>query len=306
MTELSRFDRWLNRFLFWLTILFAIVIAILFFLIQYSHAQAIRRSWGTIPGAASRFLVQASSHAIDIPGVAGNTNPATMSAWIYLTSLPSSGSGYMIYNDGSGWGSPSIGWDYRNTSGTLQFNIWSSVVFGAYRMHYFNITLNANQWYHVAYTMDSAGDQAKPRMYLDGRELTWSSGDADWGGAFGGTAAIGKLQWDTDIYYFNGRIAQLGRWKTRLPIGKIRNLAAGGRLDQQASPKDVVCLYPLGYQDFPRAVDIGPNGLHSTTTTGTSLADGPPFAEVPYRILSVFAASAATGGNFTVFHGGGK
>lgn len=34
MTELSRFDRWLNRFLLWLTIVFVVVIGILFIVVQ--------------------------------------------------------------------------------------------------------------------------------------------------------------------------------------------------------------------------------------------------------------------------------
>ena len=146
----------------------------------------------------SRQFVRANSDKIAIPDTASSawTNPFTLSAWIYLDSLPSVTSvDNVIFGLGAvgTWG---LLVDYR-LSGVLQWLLITTVTAGVDCVRLYNIDLSTGRWYHFALTVDSSLDDAnEAKIYIDGSRVTQTFTQNSWSttASYLATTRIGVFQ----------------------------------------------------------------------------------------------------------------
>ena len=237
----------------------------------------------------SRLFVRSNSDKLTNSNGIVQRRSWTLSVWINLASLPSSGQQYEIFCDGSGWGRPNPRFNYLNESGTKKIYLADSSTFGNYNESRYNVDLNTNQWYHLCVTAGNASGSNAVKLYIDGVNYAWTSG-----GTYqdqqnhGGTIGIGVLRWDSDVNFFDGKIAEVARWCG----GPSLNSTIG-----ELSPNEVLALSrgvparkirPSIEQDVANARRYiwSLRGLNSpeydlvnryaATVTGTSRANGPP------------------------------
>ena len=229
-------------------------------------------------------------------GTSSVLNPAaiTVSAWVYLTSVPGSsttsaildrenGLAYhlSIYNSGGGG---DILYGRATCSGGTCFALGST-----------NLSLNA--WHHVAFTYDSV---AGGIVYLDGVQ---DGTDVAVGTIATSTnnSSIGNSYWGGLTKGLTGSLADVAVWNLALKTGEISALSKGARPGRiRANAR--IAWWPLDGIQSPEP-DLSGNKLNGTVN-GTAKSSGPPFtmftpsqtAPPPPPSGTVFTGSATFAG----------
>jgi len=260
----ARFKKTMKKFLFLLLLLLPM------------HAQA------------ARLYVSANSDCITPSQGLIQGGSWTLAIWFKLASLPGIGGQYVLFNDGSGtnlW-NPLV--YYENAAGTKHIRTITCSTFGIFHISDWNVNLNTGQWYHLALMSGDRGGTNVYLIYLDGVSQTWTAGGTYVSEANnGGAPRIGCGDAGTNFGFFDGTIAEIGRWAANSSSATTANLSNPEiiALSRGARPEKVHLLPASG---TPRQYvwrlegwqttepDIGP--LHTTpaTVTGAVRANGPP------------------------------
>jgi hypothetical protein len=101
----------------------------------------------------------------DAAGLEIGSSQFCIESWIYLDSLPASGSLYAILSKWGALGSRSYIFQVQNNSGTMRFALSYSADGSAATDLFQNAAITAGTWHHVAVTRDSSNNV---RFFLDG------------------------------------------------------------------------------------------------------------------------------------------
>jgi hypothetical protein len=193
----------------------------------------------------ARSFTPASAQYYQFPRTVTLGNAITFSAWANPAATPSGAvyrTLFSIRQDASDL--RNIGFDYRDNSGATLEAYWTSGA-GQYREWRKQITLPVNNWSHIAWQIDWNANPDEVRLWVDGRaqsglsNVGGTNSSPDTSGSF--SAWIGTLSSSAPASdRWDGSLAEIAVWNSRLSERQIWNLAKGARAPD-------VQLYGLEY-----------------------------------------------------------
>lgn len=178
---------------------------------------------GTFTAANSEYLsiTDASQTGLDI------TTDLTISAWMYITSAPTSGNEYTLVSKLSG-SSSSYGLRYFNNGGTLQLAafMYDSSAPTTNINYNKNVTLSTSTWNHIVYTFKSSTSTAE--FYVNGSSIGTVT-DASANDINNSTAkfTIGAA-FEGANRFMNGNLDEIGIWSRVITSGEVTSLYNSG------------------------------------------------------------------------------
>jgi hypothetical protein len=230
--------------------------------------------------AQSRLFVRANSDKVVVTGSSETLDLTnSYSAWVYLTGSPGA-SGYQVYSDTGGTSRVGIRIAYYDPGGAA-YRFYCATQNGPEIWRQFAVTLTTATWYHLTVTVNTAllvGNN-DVKFYVNGTQISeHSNSGANWvtnilNYSAGGIGCLTKDAGTSDEHW-DGRIAQMARYKTALNQSQITALARGARFDRITPPEDLIQAWPVNGMSAEQ--DWGPLHLTSNSISGTTVVAGPP------------------------------